>query len=294
MKLQTIITTYGNGYQENYTTAYGYSRPHRSKAADRARKAKSASKTRCYGKAVYSFFVTLTVKANSPLRYDGKALLSAGADFLNDWNVDYHIQLEAYGNRPENYNDPYFDAKSDRCKGFHLHALVSDFIDLSDWVNMYGGYVDNQYCEGIRTDIQSCTDYINKDIEGTKAKLPIGTRIYRNNTHKIASVSHVIVYDDTVITGLHHVHKAVSANVYDAIINAKNGMRKRVSSKTVKCSNSKGCRGWSSRILPFIVIVKEVAPGRHRHTAHAPPEEKARAPGKEKIGTGTQRTLTTS
>lgn len=288
MLLRTIKKTYGNGFTEKYTTSAYYCSPNRTQKKERARKAKKRAQDRCLSETNYHYFGTLTVKGNSPLRYNGKALLKAGNDFLKSWDLDcYEIVLEAYDiNRVECYHSPYFDASNDCGKGFHLHFISSSYVDLSEWVNMYDGYMDNQYCDRFYSDdiigLSKVCRYMHKAIAQTKAKLPIGTRVYMSNVKVRKSHTEVTVYDDDV-------H---SDKVLDAIFSAKRGM----TSKGKKVSVYKGLRVRKRQMRPFIVYVynegvifcyknKNHDAGRYRQAVHAPPPRgrpKARAPGKEK------------
>ena len=297
MKLQTMYWKYGNGIiEKGATKAFDFERYHISNADDRARKSKASAKERCFSYQGYKYFITLTVKGNSSMRYDGKALLTAAIKFIKNWNVKYFIQLEAYGtdvpehSDVEHFDKPYFDSSSDRGKGFHIHALVSDYIDLSEWVNCYGGYVDNQYCEEIEHNPHVCMTYISKATKYTKSKLPKRTRLYASNVKKIAAKTECIISYDTVSNGLWiKRNRVIAHNVYDAIIGAREGL----TSMPHKASVYAGLDSSKVRIPPYIVYDKEgltffmtfFDARRYRQAVHAPPRKlkaKARAPGKEK------------
>lgn len=113
----------------------------------------------------------LTFNSNN-LAHFPKKFLKEVYDFLKEYDskMSFIIILEIY---------------DDNRKGFHVHALTNQFVDMSDW-SMKHKDIENQYCERIRTNTIKCARYISKKIGLVKKYLPIGERVYKS--HNISRI----------------------------------------------------------------------------------------------------------
>lgn len=259
---------------------------------------------------IHTYFTTLTTTDISLIE-NSNAMYDAAKSFcdklVDDGTISYYFLTLGYGDTKAHY---------------HVH-IVSDYpIPTKKWTAIHQANVFDLFCKKIpihdndidNNDEQSkvCHYLLTNAMDARKQYQNTNNgksshKIYKASYDTVKSVNTYKFKDDKDDRDANVINPIAPRSAHGSMID-NNALRVNI---TLGINSSWGVMGTlsndnigvgfeSSETTKYLLYINniymaEVAPGRHRHAAHAPPPiEKARAPGKEKIGTGTQRTLTTS